>query len=125
MIWTTQQDATLKSMWAMGRAMHEIGEFLGRSRNAVAGRIKRLGIQRKGNRKEIVLIVPRAVVIDLKEGKYAFSELEANQCRYPMGRFWCGEDCEGSWCDRHRETVFAPVSKPVALSKRQMFGDSQ
>lgn len=40
--WTEQQVAFLRTAWAAGRPISQIGEMLGCTRNAVAGKARRL-----------------------------------------------------------------------------------
>ncbi len=47
-LWTEAEDATLKRMWDEGKAASAVGIALGRSRNAVIGRVHRLGMQKRG-----------------------------------------------------------------------------
>lgn len=43
-VWTTDQDATLRQGAAAGLSFSEVGALVGKSRNSVAGRARRLGV---------------------------------------------------------------------------------
>ena len=49
--WTPARDAVLRQMWNAGHPAREIAEAIGAglSRNAVIGRARRLGLERRGN----------------------------------------------------------------------------
>jgi hypothetical protein len=48
--WTSSEDRTLAAMWNRGLTADAIGERLGKSRNAILGRIRRLGLRRSASR---------------------------------------------------------------------------
>lgn len=45
--WTSEKDALLTRLWQQGMTSPEISERMGRSRSAILGRVRRLGIGRK------------------------------------------------------------------------------
>lgn len=45
--WSSSQDTRLAHLWAEGMTAAEIAERLGKSRNAILGRIRRLNLNRK------------------------------------------------------------------------------
>lgn len=47
--WSSLQDARLRALWLEGRTALEIGERLGKSRDAILGRVKRLNLNRKAS----------------------------------------------------------------------------
>jgi hypothetical protein len=47
--WTLSEDRTLAQMWARGLTAALIGERLGKSRDAILGRIRRLGLNRQSS----------------------------------------------------------------------------
>jgi GcrA cell cycle regulator len=46
MSWDAKEVALLKKLWAVGQSAAQIARRLGRSRNAVCGRLTRLGLKR-------------------------------------------------------------------------------
>jgi GcrA cell cycle regulator len=46
MCWDAKDVALLKNLWAVGQSASQIARRLGRSRNAVCGRLTRLGLKR-------------------------------------------------------------------------------
>src|ERR1700682_538944 len=46
MSWDAKDVALLKTLWAVGQSAAQIARRLGRSRNAVCGRLTRLGLKR-------------------------------------------------------------------------------
>lgn len=133
MTWTYEKDALLRKMWVdinplTGEkyTMLSIGESLGISRSAVAGRINRLGLVR--NRK----VHPPRVDIVKNPNKYArelppetgrskrFDQLK-NQCQYEMSgskrslNRYCGKKCTGhrAFCDYHYDICYVSMPKKI------------
>lgn len=111
MIWTAEQDETLRGLILSGEPYSRIGPVFGVSRNAAIGRAHRLGI---GNTRPVKPLVPRAPkrlkqtpkiliagrnvrhvfeAIDIEELRsadilprnVALLDLMPNDCRYPYG----------------------------------------
>ena len=47
--WTEDDIATLRKRWGEGRSISQIGRELGVSRNAIAGKVKRLGLSKRAS----------------------------------------------------------------------------
>ena len=45
--WSASEIETVRSMWSAGKSAGQIGERLGRSRNAILGKVRRMGLHRK------------------------------------------------------------------------------
>lgn len=134
--WTEERVEALKHQWSAGKSAGVIAETLGCvSRNAVIGKLHRMGIGRMGQarlsqvrrargrgRRELPAQQPRlprpdglealkAVEISDKTERARVSsihQLEPNHCRYMIGSGFCG--CETlpdkSWCETHYRRVF-------------------
>ena len=46
-VWTDERLAELKKLWAEGLSISQIGEALGVSRNAIAGKAHRMGLPKR------------------------------------------------------------------------------
>jgi GcrA cell cycle regulator len=117
--WTDDDDEKLRELRDSGLPIGKIGDILGRTRNAVAGRCKRLQIGTPRKEPDS-LFRHRTMVAELKIVKpiQGVSLLDAgtNQCRYiasqTLGR---NTDCCGkptlpglSWCRKHFDKVRQP-----------------
>ena len=130
--WTPEIVEKLKAMWEDGASGAEIGRMIGYSRNAVLGKIHRLGLSEAGrqgvSRKKKIRHIP-----GIKAGRTSFRKtinykplpvpknepvkplmldlegLTRHQCRWPYGEApeikFCG--CAtvggGSYCSHHRD----------------------
>lgn len=114
--WNDADDADLRRMWDVeGLSSGDIGYVMGRSRNSIIGRVRRLGLQMRDNTKTAPRIKPRknysqrprrAVVLkllpealpgDLRPllgsawealpdvAPVALVDLESSMCRWPIG----------------------------------------
>lgn len=107
--WSNHDVATLRRMWADKRTMSDIGDAVGRDRSAVGGKIRRLGLTRRGPSAAEVPAhryglrlwrpppktrQPRAA--RREAGGVPLMDLSADGCRWPVG-----EDARGSYlfCD--------------------------
>lgn len=50
-LWSERDDALARKLWAEGLSASEIGAQLGRTRNAVIGRVRRLKLQKRGQQR--------------------------------------------------------------------------
>lgn len=48
-IWSEEANATLRRLWAEGATTSQIGRVVGRTKNAVIGRVRRLGLEQRPN----------------------------------------------------------------------------
>lgn len=128
--WTDEETITLKRLWDEGASASAIGATLGRSRNAIIGRVHRLGMQER--RSSWVLRPPKPpkpAVLKLKPVKKPSSpapkpyvpihhepaplnvmlcEIPDNGCHWPMNEggpyIFCGHERNGhrTYCDFHQ-----------------------
>lgn len=133
LIWTDEVVERLKTMRSAGESYRNIGDVLGVSRNAVAGKAHRLRLEpleRKPKtpkpftssgfkrRREPGKITPpqpikfEAVPVD--SSPVLFEDLTRVMCKYPYGErvpfLFCGKPVlEGRhWCAEHKSVVFEP-----------------
>lgn len=118
MTWNTERDKILTDMWAKGCAMSEIGEKIGVSRNAVAGRIHRLRITKNKDTPSRVRKsrkFKQEMPIGAEPGSSKrFAALKPNECRYEKSGAkksldrYCGKKCaSGSpYCQRHHDMCY-------------------
>ena len=138
MTWTPQRTETLKRMWADGASCADIGRVVGKSRNAISGKIHRLGLSgrftpsfpvkdktrvsrrteqphsaKKGKKAARVAKTPKPAPVDATEA-IAFDDLQENQCRYFIGdghTHCCGKPTKdgSSYCEHHHAVVWTPA----------------
>ena len=127
--WSDEQDEALRKMWAAGAHLSEIAAEVGRTRSATAGRMCRLGLQRRT--KQVLVRAPRInatkkIVIkryadipapvfkeptmaEIKTSDgVAFLDLRDNHCRWIFDdNTYCGHDVVGrSYCRQHFSVVY-------------------
>lgn len=64
-VWTDAMKADLSTMWSEGLSISAIGRRMGVSRNAVAGKVRRMGLPKRGAPVEIVRARRAAMVDDM------------------------------------------------------------
>jgi GcrA cell cycle regulator len=136
--WSVTDIETLRSMLAKGKSAREIGEVLNRSRGAVIGKARRLGIPfpepqtkakhapRPPKSRAVGFRVPRALIRfepfvfadeTPPEGAATFAELGPylQACRWPFGDprsdafRYCNSKTHGHvYCDHHRHVAWRP-----------------
>ena len=94
----------------------ELGVMVGKTRNAVIGKLNRLGIK-KLQKPKITKVNPEVkfrltpyyeITEKTKKGAFKMIDLKPSQCRYPYGDprdkdfGFCGEHANGSYCDEHK-----------------------
>ncbi|MBL28916.1 MAG: global cell cycle regulator GcrA-like protein [Rhodospirillaceae bacterium] len=104
MMWTDETIDLLRRLWAEGKSLNEIATALGCSRNAIAGKSRRLGLERRESpiRRDAP---PRAI---------AMGDLKANSCRWTIGDpgkpdfGFCGAPAlpGRSYCETHYARVY-------------------
>lgn len=125
--WSEESVTMLRRMWREGFSASCIaGEIPGVTRNAVIGKIRRLGIASEApERKLAAPRKPRRVVsrkppdepalepfVPPPDGGRNIIELRSGECRFPVGErdgahLFCGARTRfGSWCEAHRAVVF-------------------
>lgn len=134
--WTVERVAYLKAN-APFKSAREIGDHLGVTRNAVIGKLGRLGLSkptvrsvagpRKPRTRGTTIMKPKIEIVrpDPVEGDAAKAfgqrsslvELSENSCKWPIGTpssadfFFCGAPRSGKepYCDRHCAVAFKPA----------------
>lgn len=121
--WNASALATLKTMLAAGHSSREIAERLGPTRNAVIGKIHRLGLRypdkprkpplrRPRKPKPLPFIARRPKPRRKSSGPVHFRDLEQHHCRWipgqPSTQLYCGaERVEGSsYCNSHTRSSY-------------------
>jgi hypothetical protein len=113
--WTVCEDYALCKRWNEGQSVNVIADFLGRSRSAVTGRVKRLAkvgkiTPRKSPLPESYIQAKRKPE-PIAEVGITLLELTNNTCRFPitdaLDRF-CGEKTGGkTYCAECRKKVYS------------------
>lgn len=131
--WTPERDAELKRLRAEGVSVSKIGEALGVSRNAIAGRLFRLGLTEPSKNPIIPKPKPIRGRVAHKERPDASSvrmaDLTKSQCRWPLWNnkdgggpdFWsCGHPVAGGvYCAAHMAVAFRPANAPPSEKVKQ------
>lgn len=104
----------IEKLYKEGRTYKEIGDFLGISRGAVAGRLKRhrawLLCGRDGTFRNIPM--PKTKLPKIGEG-ITIMELKNDTCRYMIGDGrYCGHTTQNrSYCDHHHSICYTGKGK--------------
>ncbi|MDE2738147.1 MAG: hypothetical protein OXH47_01340 [Paracoccaceae bacterium] len=142
--WTTQQVNKAVNMWKEGKTATEISNKISKSRNAVIGKLNRLGVQKPNSN------VTNETSLDKDENKATQDKqlngqsagnlqetqledrrlsllyLNEKTCRWPIGdpstkNFWfCGKPTllNKGYCAQHSELAFQP--NPVKKEKSEL-----
>ena len=127
MAWTEEKIKQLKKLWAKGKSTVEIGRELGISKNAVVGKVHRLGldsrpspIKKPKNEKKPT---KRITIQKEKDNDIVtLMDLKLNSCRWPYGDpfsedfHFCGKECKTGkpYCPEHCKTAYTSL-KELAL----------
>lgn len=132
-------EGVVRDLWREGKSAQQIAQYFGMSRNAVCGRLWRLGMKREGAasygvrtraapkpqrikkfkivkppkppRVEAVVVAP--VVIDIMAAR-PFLSRTMRECSWILdGGDACCNPCDGgtSYCAGHRAIVYRPTAK--------------
>ena len=103
-MWTDKHVATLRKLWPTGQTAASIGKLIGKSKNAVIGKAKRLGLATKSG-------VERAEERRMREllESQAQEQTFTKKCAWPIGDplqpdfHYCGEDSapDKPYCESH------------------------
>ena len=85
-VWTDERIEKLKELWAQGLSISQIGEALGVSRNAIAGKAHRMGLPKRPS----PISRPKAVMPEVNENlplRLELRQLEwsRSKCCWPTG----------------------------------------
>ena len=81
-IWTTERVEFLREAWEQGHTAAEIAETLGLSPNAVGGKIYRLNLPKRRNRRSW-RVAPAAPIPVPSSMRVSILDLSAQMCRWP------------------------------------------
>ena len=146
MIWTLENTALAVRLWTEGKSASEIGKTLGITRNAVIGKIHRMGVKRNlpaapakppkaaAPRKERIRRhrpppVANIIKFPVKEVRAVndslmrpWTERKFGECAFPTVKgdetYSCCADTEGhrSYCPAHQKVVYSKQT-PFVMSK--------
>jgi GcrA cell cycle regulator len=132
--WTADHIARAQAMWLAGRSAAAIGTALGLTRNAVIGKLSRLGVARgeagEPARPAVLekMRKPRAPKAELAPTADLMA-LGPHMCRWPIGEpgaagfGFCGRPAEESFCPAHRRRAYQqgplePIERLAGLEPR-------
>lgn len=139
-MWSEERTALLRKLWAEGLSASQIARQLGGvTRNAVIGKVHRLGLAGRATpskppkpRRSRVRFIPPSVLKPIKvrpptpsaedlhnlppEGALTIETVRDGQCKYMTGEgpdaLVCGRSTPlGSWCSLHVKLVYQPSRK--------------
>lgn len=137
-VWTPEKDDLCIQLWNSGQSMSQVGDALGVSRSAIAGRLRRLrskgkqvrggdvGVhneaQRQAGRQRVttrpassVVRSPKAPVVAMPPRLINIFELHDRECHFPVAmeqgvHLFCGNPArlKSDYCDHHHRVVWQP-----------------
>ena len=139
MAWTEDRVETLKTLWNEGLSASQIaGRLGGVTRNAVIGKVHRLGLSGRAapakpktvERKAPAPVRERSVPMDPATfglGKPTVSSIGANECKWPIGDpasadfHFCGQGAAGGkpYCAYHSQVAFQPSTGRRERARKQ------
>lgn len=131
--WTEERTMLLKTLWSEGVSCQKIADEIGGiTRNAVIGKVDRLGLEKRKRKKaepkdrrtrrSYVRLVPDLFEDALPPPDFLgipFVETDKKTCMYPEGdgahMLFCGQpQTEGSsYCEAHRRICYTPARVPI------------
>lgn len=116
--WTPQVTAILIALWDQGLTTSKMGERLGITKNAVIGKVHRLGLPKR------VVVAARKPVVKKPEG-IKMEALRTGMCRWPDGDpgtdglSFCGRPAvpEKPYCAEHCACAYVKTPRDRALRK--------
>ena len=133
MAWTEDRVETLKTLWNEGLSASQIaGRLGGVTRNAVIGKVHRLGLSGRAAPAKPKAVQPKAEappvrerVVQMDPATFAgsgptVSSIGANECKWPIGDpatedfHFCGQGAAGGkpYCAYHSQLAFQPSRAP-------------
>jgi GcrA cell cycle regulator len=130
MPWTTENMETLRQMWADGASASKIGEVVGKTRNAVIGKVHRLKLTPRQRTSSVKHDKPRTrsrkarpptlptrplptSPTVVSEYPVSLMELRPRHCRFPLWNatehtgLFCGDPATvGPYCQEHARACF-------------------
>ena len=141
MAWTEDRVDTLKTLWNEGLSASQIaGRLGGVTRNAVIGKVHRLGLSGRAAPAKPKAVKPKPAPQAAREpsvqmdpatfglGKPTVSSIGANECKWPIGDpaaedfHFCGQGAVGGkpYCAYHSQVAFQPSRSPRDRSRKAM-----
>jgi hypothetical protein len=147
--WSSDQDGVLRRWWGR-KSASVIANMVGRSKNAVVGRVFRLGLSKpKGWKplkwlphKHAPAVRPKGYVMRPKvqppkimptdiwnplpgTTPVKLVDLEVNDCRWPVTGGSCGCYAEGTYCEVHRAIASTGSTgvKPTGIPRMERLSD--
>ena len=124
MSWTPEKVKQLKKLWQKGKSTVEIGKELGMSKNAVVGKVHRLGLDSRPSPIKKVNEAPakKTNKVQLPEkthGMMTWLDLKMNSCRWPIGEVkdenfhFCGKECQTGkpYCPEHCKIAYTSLKE--------------
>lgn len=121
-VWTEERLDGLKKLWSEGLSITQIGMQLGVSRNAVVGKVHRMGLPK---RQSPIVRPPESapqVQPEPRRSTITFDQWDRTRCSWPIGdpksasfRF-CGEEVVAGrpYCSHHCAVAYTSGSKENA-----------
>ena len=124
MAWTEEKIKQLKKLWAKGKSTVEIGRELGISKNAVVGKVHRLGLDSRPSPiktpKNEKKPTKRITIQKEKDNDIVtLMDLKLNSCRWPIGDpkdedfHFCGADTVTGkpYCSEHCKIAYTSLKE--------------
>ncbi|MFE1601292.1 GcrA family cell cycle regulator [Methylobacterium sp. ID0610] len=125
--WTDERIEELKRLWSESLTGSEIAKRLGlKDRNAVMGKIHRLGLARKNLATEAQAAANDPAPPAAAEPLHPILELKEWSCRFPVGdpmgrdfRFCCAKRQPGlPYCEAHARIAYTPMERSQRAVRR-------
>ncbi len=128
--WTKDYDNRIVKMLREGHSYKSIGDSMGVSKNAVAGRINRMGFggertypPRSAPRRKVNKERPSVPLkADIEPLRVGIQQLKESSCRFIYGypgtdTYYCGHETEHgqSYCPAHQKIVFKGRRKVIDI----------
>ncbi|ACL59574.1 GcrA family cell cycle regulator [Methylobacterium nodulans] len=125
--WTDERIEELKRLWSESLTGSEIAKRLGlKDRNAVMGKIHRLGLARKNFATEVQAPANDSKPAEPEEPLHPILLLKEWSCRFPVGdplgrefRFCCAKRQPGlPYCEAHARIAYTPMERSARAARR-------
>ena len=130
MAWTSDKIKQLTKLWNKGKSTVEIARELGISKNAVVGKVHRLGLDARPSPirapQKFIPIPQKNVSKAHQKGKTSLLDLKINSCRWPYGEpgtdnfHFCGKDAQTGkpYCPEHCKVAYTSLKELAMESAR-------
>lgn len=115
--WTDEMDEKLKTLVQVRHSSAEIGDAMGKTRNAIIGRCHRLGLKLLGKRRGTHKARPRVIKQEVARKVVAVPRVEAVPAVRRAATFDLVETF-GSGAAAHALSTMSPLAAALVLSKR-------